>query len=177
MADKYNEIQKIADEWQKIKEKADELMEKVDSIKNLTSKSILDFEEKEVFKILIQLKKDDETPLSKYIICPQVAFSAFLKNDSVFDWYVYNLFYADFLLVDDNKEPFCVIEYQGKGGGHEKVALPRDAVKQAVCKKANIGFIELKAKQDVKNEPFETYVRRTIIEEIKSIEAEKKAKS
>ena len=44
-------------------------------------------------------------------------------------------------------------------------------IKKEVCKKARIGFIELKAKQEVEN--FKDYVRATILAEIERIEQTK----
>lgn len=148
-----------------------ELEQKIQNIKSITPKAILNGEEREIFSVLLILKSEQQLP---YTICPQVAFSAFLKSDNVVDWYLYNKFYVDFLLVDkETNKPFCVIEYYGLGHGKDDGdgAQKRDMMKKEVCKKAGIGFIELKAKQEVEN--FKDYVRATILEEIEELSKRK----
>ena len=166
---------KLVDKERHIQELKD-LEKKVQNMQTITPKAILNGEEQEIFSVLLSLKRKGDKQLQHYTICPQVAFSAFLRNDEKVDWYIYNKFYVDFLLVDkETSKPFCVIEYYGLGGKHgkddEEGAQKRDMIKKEVCKKAGIGFIELKAKQEVEN--FKKYVRATILEEIERIEQTK----
>ena len=165
--------QQTIDESNKKIQELKDLEKKVQNMQNIIPKPILNDEEQEIFSILLSLKRKGDKQLQHYTICPQVAFSAFLRNDEKVDWYIYNKFYVDFLLVDkETSKPFCVIEYYGLGGKHgkddEEGVQKRDMIKKEVCKKARIGFIELKAKQEVEN--FKDYVCSTIIAEIERIE-------
>ena len=165
--------QQTIDESNKKIQELKDLEKKVQNMQNIIPKPILNDEEQEIFSILLSLKRKGDKQLQHYTICPQVAFSAFLHNDEKVDWYIYNKFYVDFLLVDkETRKPFCVIEYYGLGGKHgkddEEGAQKRDMIKKEVCKKARIGFIELKAKQEVEN--FKDYVCATILAEIERIE-------
>lgn len=149
-----------------------DLEQKIQNMQNIIPKPILNDEEQEIFSVLLRLKRKGDKQLQHYTICPQVAFSAFLRNDEKVDWYIYNKFYVDFLLVDkETSKPFCVIEYYGLGGKHGKYdgdgAQKRDVIKKEICKKAGIGFIELKAKQEVEN--FKNYVCATILTEIEKL--------
>lgn len=181
MANSVNElIEQKQQEVDKAKRELQELMDlkqKLQNMQSITPKPILNDEEREIFSVLLSLKGKGDKQLQHYTICPQVAFSAFLRNDEKVDWYIYNKFYVDFLLVDkDTNKPFCVIEYYGLGGKHgkddEDGAQMRDMIKKEVCKKAGIGFIELKAKQEVEN--FKNYVCATILAEIEKIEQMKR---
>ena len=165
--------QQTIDESNKKIQELKDLEKKVQNMQNIIPKPILNDEEQEIFSILLSLKRKGDKQLQHYTICPQVAFSAFLRNDEKVDWYIYNKFYVDFLLVDkETSKPFCVIEYYGLGGKHgkddEEGVQKRDMIKKEVCKKARIGFIELKAKQEVEN--FKDYVCATILAEIERIE-------
>ena len=168
--------QQTIDESNKKIQELKDLEKKVQNMQNIIPKPILNDEEQEIFSILLSLKRKGDKQLQHYTICPQVAFSAFLRNDEKVDWYIYNKCYVDFLLVDkETRKPFCVIEYYGLGGKHgkddEEGVQKRDMIKKEVCKKAGIGFIELKAKQEVEN--FKDYVRATILAEIERIEQTK----
>ena len=171
-----NEYKEKADKAERDMQKLMDLEQKIQNMQTITPKPILNDEEREIFSVLLSLKGKGDKQLQHYTICPQVAFSAFLHNDEKVDWYIYNKFYVDFLLVDkETRKPFCVIEYYGLGGKHgkddEEGAQKRDMIKKEVCKKAGIGFIELKAKQEVEN--FKDYVRATILAEIERIEQTK----
>ena len=162
-----DEYEKKADKTKRYIQELIDLEQKIQNMQNIAPKAILNDEEQEIFSILA-----DFNQLQHYTICPQVAFSAFLRNDEKVDWYIYNKFYVDFLLVDkETSKPFCVIEYYGLGGKHGKDdgdgAQKRDMIKKEVCKKAGIGFIELKAKQEVEN--FKDYVCATILTEIEKL--------
>lgn len=168
-----DEYEKKADKTKRYIQELMDLEKKVQNMQSITPKAILNGEEQEIFSVLLSLKKKGDKQLQHYTICPQVAFSAFLNNNNVVeDWYIYNKFYVDFLLVDKKtSKPFCVIEYYGLGGKHgkddEEGVQKRDMIKKEVCKKAGIGFIELKAKQEVEN--FKDYVCTTILTEIEKI--------
>lgn len=172
-----NEYKEKADKAERDMQKLMDLEQKIQNMQNIIPKPILNDEEQEIFSVLLSLKRKGDKQLQHYTICPQVAFSAFLNNNNVVeDWYIYNKFYVDFLLVDkETSKPFCVIEYYGLGGKHgkddEEGAQKRDMIKKEVCKKAGIGFIELKAKQEVEN--FKDYVCATILTEIERIEQTK----
>lgn len=166
--------QQEADEYKEKADKAErelqellDLEQKIQNMQSITPKAILNGEEREIFSVLLSLKSKQQL---HYTICPQVAFSAFLRNDEKVDWYIYNKFYVDFLLVDKKtSKPFCVIEYYGLGHGKDdgEKTQKRDVIKKEVCKKAGIGFIELKAKQEVEN--FKDYVCATILAEIEKL--------
>lgn len=167
-----DEYKEKADKAERYLQELIDLEQKIQNMQNITPKPILNDEEQEIFSVLLRLKGKGDKQLQHYTICPQVAFSAFLRNDEKVDWYIYNKFYVDFLLVDkETRKPFCVIEYYGLGGKHGKDdgegVQKRDMIKKEVCKKAGIGFIELKAKQEVEN--FKNYVCATILTEIKKI--------
>ena len=168
-----NEYKEKADKGERDIQELMDLEQKIQNMQTITPKAILNSEEQEIFSVLLSLKRKGDKQLQHYTICPQVAFSAFLHNDEKVAWYIYNKFYVDFLLVDkETSKPFCVIEYYGLGGKHGKDdgegAQKRDMIKKEVCKKAGIGFIELKAKQEVEN--FKDYVCATILAEIERIE-------
>ena len=163
-----DEHKEKADKAERYLQELRDLEQKLQNMQSITPKAILNGEEREIFSVLLSLKNNKQL---YYTICPQVAFSAFLRNDEKVDWYLYNRFYVDFLLVDKKtNKPFCVIEYYGLGHGKddEEETQKRDVIKKEVCKKAGIGFIELKAKQEVEN--FKDYVRATILAEIERIE-------
>ena len=167
-----DEYEKKADKTKRYLQELIDLEQKIQNMQNITPKPILNDEEQEIFSVLLRLKGKGDKQLQHYTICPQVAFSAFLRNDEKVDWYIYNKFYVDFLLVDkETRKPFCVIEYYGLGGKLEKDdeegAHKRDMIKREVCKKAGIGFIKLKAKQEVEN--FKDYVCATILAEIEKL--------
>ena len=169
-----NEYKKKVDKAERYIQELIDLEQKIQNMQNITPKAILNDEEREIFSVLLSLKNNKQI---NCIICPQVAFSAFLDNNNVVeDWYIYNKFYVDFLLVNkDTNKPFCVIEYYGLGGKHGKDdgegAQKRDMIKKEVCKKAGIGFIELKAKQEMEN--FKDYVCATILAEIEKLNKQK----
>ena len=87
-----------------------DLEQKIQNMQNITPKPILNDEEQEIFSVLLRLKGKGDKQLQHYTICPQVAFSAFLRNDEKVDWYIYNKFYVDFLLVDkETNKPFALL--------------------------------------------------------------------
>lgn len=49
---------------------------------------------------------------------------------------------VDFLIVDADWEPCVAIEYQGSGH-YKGNARARDAIKRAVCEKADVAFMEV----------------------------------
>lgn len=126
-------------------QKAEFYAEKLDNMSSIQAKdSLLSPEEQEVFSILLKLLDTD-----KYILWSQVSFSAFLSAKTQ-DWYEYNKFYVDFLILTrDEKKPILIIEYYGAKQHKLGKARARDNFRKAIIKKANLTFIELEKKDDI----------------------------
>ena len=111
----------------------------------LNKKSILNDQEDEIFQCFVSTKYGILNT-KEYQIHPQVSMSAFIENKNNQDkesanqcWYLYNKLYVDFLIVKlREKEPICVIEYNGGGHNREPDGLARDMVKKTICEKAKL---------------------------------------
>ncbi|MGX3046091.1 DUF2726 domain-containing protein [Helicobacter sp. T3_23-1056] len=126
-----------------IKEKieADKYKQKLEELKELNYKRLLNKYEETIFNMIYK-----NLNTKKYILWGQVAFSAFLQTkyneQSNKDWWKYNLFYVDFLIVEkETKKPVLVIEYDGS----EKHKPARDSFRDSVCRKAGIEVVRLNA--------------------------------
>lgn len=112
---------------------------------NVTSKQLLNEQEKQIFRKLISL--NTKLGNGKFIICPQVNISSFADfSDEDKALWDFNKLSVDFLVINkDTYKPLMAIEYYG--GGHygyakthkelSKIKI-RDLCKQILCYKIQI---------------------------------------
>lgn len=145
---------KELEELLKEKDRADCYEKTLENMQNVTAKLLLNHYENEVFGKILRC-----IDTNKYIIWSQVSFSAFLKSENKEDWYPYNKFYADFLLLERNdKKPLLIIEYSIENGHGKGKPRARDNFKKAICQKAELGFVELKEEiTSIPNDFYENY--------------------
>ena len=147
-----------------------ELLELTPKIE-LGKKKILNKEEDDIFICFVA--KEGILNTTEYQIHPQVSMSAFVDNQKNNDkeladkcWYLYNKLYVDFLIITlKDKEPVCVIEYNGKGHNSEPDGLARDMVKKTICKKIGIPFIVLESIEGKEKQKIREYIQQKIIDE------------
>ena len=80
-------------------------------------------------------------------------------------WYLYNKLYVDFLIVEqEEKEPICVIEYNGKGHNSYPNALANDKIKRTICEQIGIPFIVLESIKGKEKDEIKDYIEKKIVE-------------
>ena len=170
------EFVKYLEDLQEKTEKALSSMEKLLTLTSqvvLEKKNILNGEEKEIYKCFIstQTKYNGILDTTKYQISSQVVMSAFVDNTKNKDkelaiqcWYLYNKLYVDFLIVEQKeKEPVCVIEYNGKGHNSYPNALANDKIKRTICEQIGIPFIVLESIEGKEIQEIKDYIKKEII--------------
>lgn len=130
---------------------AKELYEKIAIYKQLDIKAIFSKEnDTSRFYAYNTLVGGCTLDLDKYMICPKIALSAFLKNKNTEIWYLYNTLFVDFLIIDkETKEPFVAIEIDDESLSNYQKAIFK--IKQILCKKAGIIFVVLESNKMTKN--------------------------
>ncbi len=171
MANKnYETNEELVKHFEDLQENIEKALSSMEKLLTLTSqvvlekKNILNGEEKDIYKCFIY----EILNTKEYQISSQVVMSAFVDNTKNKDkklatqcWYLYNKLYVDFLIVTQSeKEPVCVIEYNGKGHNSEPDGLARDMVKRTICKKIGIPFIVL---ESIEGKEIKDYIKKEII--------------
>lgn len=103
--------------------------------------------EKEVCKILSQIKKDSQ---ADWLYHPQTPFSSFMNTapDNKELFFKYGYWYVDFLIAKLNDSPYAIIEYFGGGHYKDSKTAIRDSIKALMLRKAGIPLLIINDKEN-----------------------------
>ena len=103
--------------------------------------------EKEVCKILSQIKKDSQ---ADWLYHPQTPFSSFINttSDNKELFFKYGYWYVDFLIARLNDSPYAIIEYFGGGHYKDSKTAIRDSIKALMLRKAGIPLLIINDKEN-----------------------------